>query len=54
MEDQNNFLEFLRNLLKDQPYVALAYMTGVVHIKNYHNNLKDLQRAIQKDTLSDL
>ncbi|MDY4078935.1 MAG: AAA family ATPase, partial [Clostridium sp.] len=25
-EHQNDFLEFLRNLLKDKPYVALAYM----------------------------
>ncbi len=33
IEDQNNFLEFLRKLLKDQPYVALAYMTGVLPIK---------------------
>lgn len=32
---QNDFLEFLRNLLKDQPYVALAYMTGVLPIKKY-------------------
>ncbi|SFD32438.1 Predicted AAA-ATPase [Clostridium uliginosum] len=35
IEDQNNFLEFIRNLLKDQPYVALAYMTGVLPIKKY-------------------
>lgn len=34
-ENQNEFLEFLRNLLKDQPYVALAYMTGVLPIKKY-------------------
>ncbi|WP_234117319.1 AAA family ATPase [Clostridium hydrogenum] len=34
-ENQNNFLEFLRNILKDQPYVALAYMTGVLPIKKY-------------------
>ena len=34
-EYQNDFLEFLRNLLKDQPYVALAYMTGVLPIKRY-------------------
>lgn len=34
-EHQNDFLEFLRNLLKDQPYVALAYMTGVLPIKKY-------------------
>lgn len=30
-----DFLEFLRNLLKDQPYVALVYMTGVLPIKKY-------------------
>ncbi len=34
-ESQGDFLEFLRNLLKDQPYVALAYMTGVLPIKKY-------------------
>lgn len=34
-ENQSNFLEFLRNLLKDRPYVALAYMTGVLPIKQY-------------------
>ncbi|EHJ01156.1 AAA-ATPase-like protein [Clostridium sp. DL-VIII] len=34
-ENQNDFLEFLRNLLKDQPYVALVYMTGVLPIKKY-------------------
>lgn len=31
----NTILEFLRNLLKDQPYVALCYMTGVLPIKKY-------------------
>lgn len=35
VENQNDFLEFLRNLLKDQPYGALAYMTGVLPIKKY-------------------
>lgn len=34
-EHQGAFLEFLRNLLKDKPYVALAYMTGVLPIKKY-------------------
>lgn len=28
-------LDFLRNLLKDQPYVALAYMTGILPVKKY-------------------
>ncbi|WP_195517340.1 AAA family ATPase [Paraclostridium bifermentans] len=35
LENQNDFLEFLRQLLKDQPYVALCYMTGVLPIKKY-------------------
>lgn len=34
-ENQQNFLEFIRNLLKDKSYVALAYMTGVLPIKKY-------------------
>ncbi len=34
-EHHREFLEFLRNLLKDRPYVALAYMTGVLPIKKY-------------------
>ena len=35
VNNQNDFLEFIRQLLKDQPYVALAYMTGVLPIKKY-------------------
>ncbi|MDE7212157.1 MAG: AAA family ATPase, partial [Lachnospiraceae bacterium] len=34
-EMQKQYLDFLRNLLKDQPYVALAYMTGILPIKKY-------------------
>lgn len=34
-ENQADFLEFLKDLLKDRPYVALAYMTGVLPIKRY-------------------
>ena len=32
---QTIYLDFLRNLLKDQSYVALAYMTGILPIKKY-------------------
>lgn len=32
---QKHYLNFLRNLLKDQPYVALAYMTGILPVKKY-------------------
>jgi len=33
--NHGDFLEFLRNLLKDRPYVAFAYMTGVLPVKKY-------------------
>ncbi len=32
---QEAYLKFLRNLLKNQPYVALVYMTGILPIKKY-------------------
>lgn len=32
---QRQYLDFLRNLLKDQSYVALAYMTGILPVKKY-------------------
>ncbi|MCD8205126.1 MAG: AAA family ATPase [Clostridia bacterium] len=32
---QKSYLDFLRDLLKDQEYVALAYMTGILPIKKY-------------------
>ncbi len=32
---QKQYLDFLRNLLKDQPYVALAYVTGILPVKKY-------------------
>ncbi len=32
---QTKYLNFLRNLLKDKSYVALAYMTGILPIKKY-------------------
>ncbi len=37
MNDENkiNYLEFLKDLVKDQPYVVLTYMTGVLPIAKY-------------------
>ncbi|MDR0929335.1 MAG: ATP-binding protein [Oscillospiraceae bacterium] len=32
---QNQYLDFLRTWLKDQAYVGLAYMTGILPIKKY-------------------
>ena len=34
-ESQKKYLDFLRAWLKDQSYVALAYMTGILPIKKY-------------------
>ena len=34
-EDYEKYLDFLRKLLKDQPYVDLVYMTGILPIKKY-------------------
>ena len=32
---QRQYLDFLRNLLKDQPFVALVYVTGILPVKKY-------------------
>ena len=34
-ESQEKYLDFLRDIMKDQSYVALAYMTGILPIKKY-------------------
>ena len=34
-DSQTIYLDFLRNLLKNKSYVALAYMTGILPIKKY-------------------
>lgn len=34
-DSQKRYLDFIRSLLKDQPYVGLAYMTGILPIKKY-------------------
>lgn len=33
--DKTAFIDFMSNLLKDQPYVELAYMTGILPIAKY-------------------
>jgi hypothetical protein len=35
LESQKKYLDFLRFFLKDQEYVGLAYMTGILPIKKY-------------------
>lgn len=34
-EEQEKYLDFLRDLLKDNGYTALAYMTGILPVKKY-------------------
>jgi len=34
-KEKNHYLKFLKGLLKDQPYVDLAYMTGILPITKY-------------------
>lgn len=34
-QDKREYLAFLRNLLKDKPYVSMAYMTGILPIAKY-------------------
>ena len=34
-DGQTKYLDFLRNLMKDKPYIALVYMTGILPIKKY-------------------
>ena len=35
VEAQREYLDFLRNWLKDQSFLALAYMTGILPVKKY-------------------
>lgn len=35
IDSQKEYLNFLSDLIKDQSYVALAYMTGILTIKKY-------------------
>ena len=34
-DGQTRYLDFLRDWMKDKPYIALAYMTGILPIKKY-------------------
>jgi hypothetical protein len=34
-KNRAEYIDFLSNLLKDQPYVELAYMTGILPIAKY-------------------
>ena len=52
--DRKNFLTFIEDLLKDRPYVELAYMTGILPIAKYFSgstaNMFDEYTFINDDT----
>ncbi len=56
-EAQAQYLDFLRDLLKDKIYVALAYMTGILPIKKYEThsalNMFDQFAMIDPDSLAE-
>lgn len=52
-DDRKNYLEFLRDLLKGQAYVELAYMTGILPIAKYSggseiNMFKEYDMAVSE------
>ena len=56
-DQQERYLDFLRAWLKDQPYVALCYMTGILPIKKYgtHSalNMFDEFSMVAPDDMAD-
>ena len=54
---QTKYLDFLRDWIKDKPYIALAYMTGILPIKKYgkHSalNMFDEYSMVQPMRLAD-
>lgn len=59
VDDRKNYLAFLRDLLKGQAYVELAYMTGVLPIAKYSsgseiNMFKEYDRQYRKCTVNTL
>ena len=44
-EDKKAYLLFLRSLLKDRPYVLLAYMTGILPIAKYSSAIRQCRRG---------
>ena len=51
-DNQEDFLMFLKQLLKDKPYVELAYMTGVLPINKYTSG-SELNMFVEYTCMSD-
>lgn len=50
--DKSSYLKFLRGMLKDMPYVELAYMTGVLPIAKYSSG-SELNMFDEYDFMND-
>ena len=50
-EDKREYLLFLKNMLKDQPYVELAYMTGILPIAKYFSG-SELNMFVEYDMVT--
>lgn len=50
-EDREKYIEFIRNLLKDQVYVELAYMTGILPIAKYSSG-SELNMFLEYDMVT--
>ncbi len=51
-EQKVSYLQFLKGLLKDQPYVGLAYMTGVLPIAKYASG-SELNMFVEYHAMND-
>ena len=51
-KDKDVFLLFLKGLLKDQPYVEFAYMTGVLPIAKYSSG-SELNMFVEFNAIND-
>lgn len=52
-EDGDSFLQFLKGLLKDQPYVELAYMTGILPVAKYSSG-SELNMFVEFNAMNDV
>lgn len=53
-QDKKEYLMFLRKLLKDRPYVRLAYMTGILPIAKYSiNSYQKSELPLKAEALSE-
>ena len=52
-EDKQNYLLFLKSMLKSKPYVELVYMTGILPIAKYSDG-SELNMCIKRQSIGKL